>query len=986
MMKINNISIRARLIWGFGVVLVFVVILGATSLNFVDRLWNNTRRLYEHPFHVSNAAESMQADMSVMQRSMKGIILAENDSEIESQVIIFNQYKTNVYKSFDLIYERYLGDKNDIDSLYADFRKWEVITDHTINLVRRGEKAEARKRVMPNGVEGSHVDKMMKKVDKLVSFAHGKAESFYQSAMADRNTVVTALRAIVILIFLISFILVILLIRSIRRPIYSLVVIAEQFREGNYTARSADNSTNEIGLLAGTYNKLAQTIEQEITLKSSAAGITNKLSSENELFKFGELMLRELVMHTGAQMASFFVRKDDEERYNHIFSIGISGDSLPRISTSLAEGEFSKAFAMKTICTIDQVDENSPFVFTTFTGTMLPKTIVTIPLFQQETPVAAISLAGIQGFTPMTEKLLVELHPFLTARVNAVISHEIVVSMLRHLDAQNIELEQQAGELNVQTDELKEYNIELEMQKKQLDETNRLKSAFLSNMSHELRTPLNSVIALSGVLIRKLKDKIDEEDFSYLDVIGRNGKSLLTLINEILDLSRIEAGKEELLVSRFSIAELIEELVMVIKPSAEEKELNLINNASADPYWIQSDRDKCRHILLNILANAIKFTEKGQVEVSVIPKEDHLQVVIHDTGIGIEDAHIPVIFDEFRQADERTARKFGGSGLGLAIARKYSEMLGGNIVVESKLGKGSVFRVIIPYNPVDNQYTTMELPVLKRNNQQLPVRDKNKCILIVEDSEPQIVQLKDVLMNDGYVVQVSTSGNEALESMRKSMPDGIILDLMMPGMDGFEVLKQIRKEFAKVVPVLILTAKHVTKEEMSTLKGNNINQLIQKGELNLTELLQRVDGMFGTGEEPAKTNSDPKQIIRKAGDPTILLIEDNLDNSLSIQALLGDQYFLLTAEDGLSGLEKARNFKPHLILLDISLPGLDGFEVLKGIRETESIQDTPVIAVTAMAMKGDKEKLLEFGFDAYIPKPIDNELFEATIKQVLYGN
>jgi len=984
-MKAMNISIRVRLIIGFGIVLVFVAILGATSLTFVNKLWNNTRAMYEHPFHVSNAAVSIQANITAMHRSMKDIVMADNETEIETHNYTFNQYKIEVHKSFDLIYERYLGEREDIDSAYFDFMAWEAITNHTIYLVRNGNKAEARARVMPDGVGGAHVKKMMKAVDKLVLFAHNKAESFYQSALTDRTNVISALKTIIIIIILILILLVVFLIRSIRRPIYKLVAVAEQFREGNYSARSDNNSTNEIGLLANTYNKLAQTIEQEIKVKSIAATFANKLANENELDKFGELMLHELMIITGAQMGSFFVRDEDKERFNLIFSIGISMDSLSHISESLTEGEFSKAFSMKTICIMDQIEENSPFVFATLAGTILPKTIVTIPLFQQEKPVAAISLAGVQSFPPLAVKLLSELYPFLNARINAVVAHEKVVYMLRQLDAQNKELEQQAGELNVQTDELKEYNIELEMQKNQLDETNRLKSSFLSNMSHELRTPLNSVIALSGVLIRKLKNKIDEEDFGYLDVIGRNGKSLLTLINEILDLSRIEAGKEELLMSRFSMAELIEELIMVVRPSADEKNLTLTNHALSDPYWLISDRDKCRHILLNILSNAIKFTEKGQVEVSVIPTGDHLKVVILDTGIGIDDAHIPVIFDEFRQADERTSRKFGGSGLGLAIARKYSEMLDGNIVVESKPGKGSVFSVLIPLKPVDSQYTTIEMPVSKRRNEQLSVNHRNKCILIVEDSEPQIIQLKDVLMNDGYTVQVAVSGNEALESMRNSMPDGIILDLMMPGMDGFEVLGQIRKEFDNVVPVLILTAKHVTKEELSVLKGNNINQLIQKGELNLSELLRRVDAMFDVGVETAKISSPRKETIGKAGDPTILLIEDNPDNSMTIQALLGDQYFLLTAEDGLTGLEKARNFKPHLILLDITLPGLDGFGVLKGIRETESIRNTPVIAVTAMAMKGDKEKLLEYGFDAYIPKPIDNELFEATINKVLYG-
>jgi PAS domain S-box-containing protein len=554
------------------------------------------------------------------------------------------------------------------------------------------------------------------------------------------------------------------------------------------------------------------------------------------------------------------------------------------------------------------------------------------------------------------------------------------------LSLANNELEAQKNELSTQSAELAEQNTELEMQKKQLDEANKLKSVFLSNMSHELRTPLNSVIALSGVLSRKLKGKVNEVDYSYLDIITKNGKNLLNLINEILDLSRIEAGKEECIYSKFSIFELVSELTTMIQPSADEKNLEILNRIPQDFALVTSDRQKVKHILQNLISNAVKFTDKGSIVVYLLKTTDYIGIAVKDTGIGIAADLIPVIFDEFRQADEKTARLYGGSGLGLAIAKKYSELLDGYIEVNAIPNKGSTFTLFLPlYNSkVDEVETLSTFQGENRDEKSfMALKNKNELrILIVEDSEAQIIQLSEMLLSEGYQVDIAKEGQEALQKIRVLMPDSIILDLMMPGMDGFEILKNIREEFDFKVPIIVLTAKHISKEELSILKGNNISQLVQKGELNRSELLSKIEAMM-PDKNRKKQVVQSENVIKKAGDPTILLVEDNPDNSLTIKALLGDKYFLLLAEDGITGLEKARNFKPHLILLDISLPGIDGFEVLKGIRETESIKNVPVVAVTARAMKGDKEMLLDFGFDAYIPKPVDDVLLEKTINRLL---
>lgn len=222
-----------------------------------------------------------------------------------------------------------------------------------------------------------------------------------------------------------------------------------------------------------------------------------------------------------------------------------------------------------------------------------------------------------------------------------------------------------------------EQNSELEVQKKQLNEANRLKSAFLSNMSHEPRTPLNSVIVLSGLLNRRLAKTIPEEEYSYLEVIERNGKNLLALINDILDLSRIEAGREEINLSRFSLRGLTGEIAAMLEPLAREKGIALVNEVAAALPAIASDADKCRHILQNLVANALKFTEEGRVAISARQAGGYIHIKVTDTGIGIAEENLLFIFEEFRQADDSTSRKYGGTGLGLAIAKKYAQLLGG---------------------------------------------------------------------------------------------------------------------------------------------------------------------------------------------------------------------------------------------------------------------------------------------------------------------
>ena len=530
-------------------------------------------------------------------------------------------------------------------------------------------------------------------------------------------------------------------------------------------------------------------------------------------------------------------------------------------------------------------------------------------------------------------------------------------------------------------------------------------------MSHELRTPLNSIMALSRVLIMQASEKLSDEEADYLEIIERNGKNLLELINDILDLSKIEAGKMDITAKLFRVGNMVETIMERLEPVAAEEDIEMIQNIPDGLPPIKSDEARVHQIIQNLIGNAVKFTEKGSVTVSVNSDETNIYIEVADTGIGIEEKDLPHIFEEFRQIDGGSARKYEGTGLGLAIAGRTAKMLGGDLTVESIIGKGSTFFLMLPVHwdgiiPVSeplalsafDETDPAQMPAdIEKQSEYSKITGPASAahILVIEDNEGMIIQLRKVLENEGYNVDVARGGRQALEFVRHTIPDGIILDLMMPEVDGFEVLEKIRGTKASAhIPVLILTAKDLTPGDFKRLSANNIRQLVQKGDVDREELLLKIEKMLGTGprlKQQAKAQKEkstprmpkPVKTMRKKGMPTILIVEDNPDNRIAIKAVLQGEYNILEATDGEEGLSMALAKQPDMVLLDMSLPEMDGFTVVAKIKADEHCAHIPVIALTAMAMKGQKGKMLEAGCDDYISKPIDPVRTLEKIKQWL---
>jgi signal transduction histidine kinase/CheY-like chemotaxis protein len=998
-MNIKNLTIGTQLRLGLGAILLLVAALGVVAYVQTDVIHQQAEIMYQHPLQVRRALANLDVDVLKMQLGVRDLMLATRQPEKLAARVAMDVATESATQQFTVLEARYLGPRADIDAARTAFVKWRTVRDEWLmKPALAGEIEAAKATLLPGGPVGKARDELLAAILKIDDFAKNKGDELYATSRETSDALNRQLILIVAAILLLSLGIAWLLLNGIRRPLANLTTATDQFRAGKLDSRSPYTSANEFGMLAASFNSMADAIQTQVAVSENVARLAGVMLRDDELPGFCRELLKALLEHTGSQVAAVYLLNEAQTAFEHFDSIGLGASARAEFSATELEGELGAAVATRRIQRISAIPADSRFAFSVVSGDFQPRDILTIPVLSDHTVVAVISLASVRAFEASALRLVDDIWATLTARVNGVLAFRKINALAQRLEHQNRELDAQKHELSAQADELVEQNTELGMQKRQVDEASRLKSAFLSNMSHELRTPLNSVIALSGVLGRRLADKIGADEYGYLEVIERNGKNLLALINDILDLQRIEAGREELSVSRFAVRDLASELVAMLETQAQAKGIALLNNVPADLPLMTSDPVKCRHILQNLVGNAVKFTEQGQVSITaeVVQaggRASEIRIAVSDTGIGIAADALAYIFEEFRQADDSTSRQYGGTGLGLSIAQKYAHFLGGGITVESVPGQGSTFTVWLPLVlslPGDAPADDARPPARPRVAAPTAA-GRGQNILVVEDNEAAIIQLTDILQAQGYRLQVAHNGREALVHIGQSVPDAMILDLMMPEVDGFAVLQAIREvPRSSKVPVLILTAKHVTRDELSFLKSNNIHQLIQKGDINRDGLLAAVAGMLVSTlaaplAAPPVTPAAPSRQRRlsRPGKPLVLVVEDNPDNLRTARALLADDYQVIEATDGRTGVEQARTHQPDIILMDIGLPVLDGLQALEEIRADESLRPTPVLAVTASAMKGDRESILAHGFDGYLSKPIDRDELMGLMQQLL---
>ncbi len=481
---------------------------------------------------------------------------------------------------------------------------------------------------------------------------------------------------------------------------------------------------------------------------------------------------------------------------------------------------------------------------------------------------------------------------------------------------------------------------ELEQKGRELEAASRHKSEFLANMSHELRTPLNAIIGLAEMLREDAEDEGQEALVEPLGRIHRAGDHLLHLINEILDLSKIEAGKLELHLEEVDLGAAIREVALTAEPLAAKNRNRLLAACPETIGSIRSDPTRLRQIILNLLSNACKFTEQGEVRLGVHADREWLRISVADTGIGMTPEQVGRLFQEFSQADSSTTRRYGGTGLGLAISRKLARLMGGDITVESAAGVGTTFTVQLPAEPAERAAPPIEpearVPIPTPPS--TPAATEATTVLVVDDEETVRDLMRRFLAREGFDVVTARDGKEGLELARQLHPALITLDVLMPGMDGWSVLQALKADpDLAPIPVVMLTIVDEQNRGYALGAADYLTKPIQRDRLR--ELLGR--------------------FRRDAGRRQVLIVDDDPEARRWLaRALTAEGWQASEAGDGQTALARVRERRPDLILLDLLMPEMDGFEFLARLQADAKGPRVPVVVVTAADLTEDDHQRL----------------------------
>jgi two-component system, sensor histidine kinase and response regulator len=534
--------------------------------------------------------------------------------------------------------------------------------------------------------------------------------------------------------------------------------------------------------------------------------------------------------------------------------------------------------------------------------------------------------------------------------------------------------------------ERKRIELQLHSAKAAAETANRAKSAFLANMSHEIRTPLNAILGMTELA---LGAEISTEVREYLSVVSQSGEALLMLINDILDFSRIEAGKATLERAPFDLYESIGDTMKSLGVQAHSRGLELACQLHSEvPRAVCGDRGRLRQIITNLVGNAVKFTERGEVVLdvhseSLAENRVRLHVAVRDTGIGVPPDKQAAIFEAFEQADSSAHRRFGGTGLGLAISNRLVQLMGGRLWVDSQVGRGSTFSFTCELERVRPE----DAPSTPRRAATV----RGTRVLVVDDNATNRQILQQVMRNWGMDATLASGAREALEQLQEAHARGdpfqlLVTDLQMPEIDGVTLVDNVRREQGGPdLPVIVLTS------------GDNPGDTARCRELGISvrllkpvkqsELFDAVASALGITEPEDESahaaDATPAPSLRPL---RILLAEDSLVNQrLAVALLKKEGHRVTVANNGVEAVDAVRNQHFDLVLMDVQMPDMDGFEATKAIR-TEQVRmgrHIPIIAMTAHALHGDRERCLEAGMDGYVAKPIHAKILLQTMQSVL---
>jgi signal transduction histidine kinase/CheY-like chemotaxis protein len=912
---------------------------------------------------------------------------------------------------------------------------------------------------------------------------------------------------------LLSLILTFLFTDKIRKQISDLSKATEVIKTGNFQNKISIKSRDEIGELATAFNLMVTELEKNQKSKNEYSDFITMLNQNPTLKEISDAALDKIINICGFIVGVLYT-VDDE-------GIKIASSNGMEKDHNIVNSDFINSVIHKRELLEIIFSENPPSIRTGAVKIDL-KYLTLVPIVFNNRVIAVLELSGTDK--PKAEakdylgKIQEQLAIGLTNAI-AFVQLERLVTELKQLNEdyqkQNIQIRKQNETLVDLHKKLKEKAEELEYQKQKAEESTKLKSQFLASMSHELRTPMNSILGLSELIL--VESNIQGKNRERIEVVLRSGKRLMNLINDILDLSKIEAGKMELHEENVLLEDLIKEVEHSISPLLKDKILNFrIIRDTPTNVILNTDRGKVTQVLINLLGNAIKFTESGYIELKISSSGDSvLKFTVTDSGIGISENDQKVIFDEFRQVDGTSAKKYSGTGLGLTICKKIADFLQGSINVISEEGKGSSFTFIIPLkiieeieeegksnlniakllwnirkpilvidNSPEPQHTigqylksrgydviytddvdkglsdaikmqpfliilnvilcknngweilkklrssssTMDIPLIlvsilgdKNISYDLGAfeyiikpfsadvlfstitklecigKKKIKKITVVDDNENDFESFRQEFNNENVRIDYIKESELAFSRVLETQPDLIIIDLIMPRVDGITLINKLKANGeTKHIPIILSIEKEINEEEKNDL--NNIVERITfksnghpldilkvvRDKIAMQEFYEAANKTVTKNETASSENNFKTEETGKNYLGQILVVDDDPDTLFTINEILEScncKTYLV--KGGKECLEMLEQVVPDLILLDIMMPEMDGFQTINKIKMQPKWAHIPVFAVTAKAMLEDKEVILRNGFDDYIPKPINSGLLSIKIKKVL---
>jgi signal transduction histidine kinase/DNA-binding response OmpR family regulator len=529
----------------------------------------------------------------------------------------------------------------------------------------------------------------------------------------------------------------------------------------------------------------------------------------------------------------------------------------------------------------------------------------------------------------------------------------------RDLKNLNVELEDKVKE---RTQELEVANEELQKANIKIREADRLKSEFLANMSHELRTPMNAIIGFTRLVHRKTSDLLPAKQRENLEKVEMSANQLLNLINDILDLSKIEAGKMTVSIMPVHLAPLVDACFATVEPMVKKETVRLVKDVPPEFPELTTDQDKLKQIIINLLSNALKFTEQGEVKLSVAPEDSKVKITVSDTGIGMPPEALKYIFDEFRQVDGSSTRKHGGTGLGLSITKKLVDLLGGTLDVSSVVNEGSTFTILLPLE-AKKQVVIVKPEVTEEESPSPSTIEGKKVVLSIDDDPNVHILLRENLDEEGYYVMGALGGEAGIKKAREFQPFAIILDILMSEKDGWDVLNELKADpGTRHIPIIVLSI--VDNRELGFSLGAFDYLVKPFDKATILAALERAPG------------AKPNRVLIVDDEPSAV--------DLITQLLEEDGYRIRGVHSGDEALRSLEKELPDVILLDLLMPGMDGFEVIQRIKEKPEWRDIPIVVITAKDLTEADFKFLRQRVDKIIRKSgLDRQKLVGEVQQLL---